>query len=136
MTSRKINYQYNIDYSAIHSCDYRLLENDLVSYSAYLNMDEKAIHSVTLMNKDKGTRQAIIYADGVSTPSCLTTIQFLLEDKCLHVIANFRSQHSELGRPNDRLMINYIVTCFLKGLIHETNDISITANVADYHNYG
>jgi len=65
----------------------------------------------------------------------MTSIQYLINERILHIICNFRSQHETLGRPNDEKMINFIATKFINNLKHEIDKVYITCNVADYHNY-
>lgn len=132
---RLINYTYNIDWEFIPGFKYFLHENNLVKYDAYLNMEYKAKHASKIVNNDKNSRRAIIYSDGIENPACLTSIQFLIVGKTLHVICNFRSQHEELGRPNDTKMINFIVTKFKENLNIPIKDIIIVCHIGDYHLY-
>jgi len=132
---RKFNHSYNIIWVAIDEFDYRSFENDLIKYDAYLNMESKMLHLASILNKNKDSRQAICYADGVENPACLTSIQFLIEDRIVHMICNFRSQHETLGRPSDEIMLKFLATKFINKLKLDIDNISITCNIADYHEY-
>lgn len=132
---RIINHRYHIEHCKIIEFDHKSFETNIIKYDAYLNMEHKVEYLASILNNDINSRRAICYADGVENPSCLTSIQFLIESKCLYVVCNFRSQHHELGRPNDELMINYLVTKFSNKLNHNISNVIITCNVADYHQY-
>jgi len=132
---RHINHTYNIEFKFTEEFNYTKNENSLVSYDAYLNMEYKVKHLTNILNIDINSRQAICFGDGVSTYSCLSSIQFLIVGGSLYTICNFRSQHSTLGRPSDELMIKFLVTSFMHKLNHYIEDIQIICNVADYHYY-
>lgn len=132
---RTINFQYTIKWETVDVFDYRLFENDLIQYDAYLNMESKVKHLSTIINKDKDSRRAICFADGVENPACMSSIQFLINDKMLYMIASFRSQHEKLGRPSDEIMLKFLATKFINELKHDVNEIYIICNVADYHGY-
>jgi thymidylate synthase len=132
---RKINFQYNIEWSSVTVFNYRSFENDLVKYDAYLNMENKMEHLASIINKDKNSRRAICFSDGVENPGCMSSIQFLMEDKTIHMICNFRSQHKSLGRPSDEIMVKFLATKFVNSLEQDFDDLIITCNVADYHEY-
>lgn len=140
---RKINFSYQIEYSPIHDFDYRSFENDLIKYDAYLNMESKIKVLASILNKDKFSRRAICFSDGVENPACLTSIQFLIESinsefisgNILYMICNFRSQHERLGRPSDELMLKFLATKFIENSKFSFDKIEITCNIADYHLY-
>lgn len=132
---RKINYQYEIEWKSVTVFDYRSFENDLIKYDAYLNMESKMEHLASIINKDKNSRRAICFADGVENPACMSSIQFLMNDKTVHMVVNFRSQHQLLGRPSDEIMIKFLATKFINSLEKDFDDLIITCNVADYHEY-
>lgn len=133
---RIINKTYNIHYEYVENFDF-YQKNEIVNYNAYLNLPYKIDYLANLLNKDTNTRQAICYGDGIESPSCLTSIQVLIDNNILYVIANFRSQHINLGVPQDSVMLNYLTTRLLSKLnkSFEKEDIEITCNVADYHDY-
>ena len=132
---RKINHSYNIIWTAVEEFDYRSFENELIKYDAYLNMESKVVNLSNMLNFNKDSRQAICYADGVENPACMTSIQFLIEDKTVHMICNFRSQHEKLGRPSDEIMLKFLATKFINKSKIDIENIKITCNVADYHEY-
>ena len=134
---RKINHSYKINWISVDEFDYRLHENELIKYDAYLNMESKVINLSNVINSNTESRQAICYADGVENPACLTSIQFLIKDKSVNMICSFRSQHETLGRPSDEKMLNFLATKFIDNIDKniDIDSINIICNVADYHNY-
>ena len=71
---RKINFTYKINFDQINNFNYKNHENDLIKYDAYLNMESKVKYLASILNKDKHSRRAICFSDGVENPSCFSSM--------------------------------------------------------------
>jgi thymidylate synthase len=66
--------------------------------------------------RDSNTRRAIVYfgSNYNSTPTCLTSIQFLIRDRKLHVVVNFRSWELSTFAAYDLCLISGFVSRMVK----------------------
>lgn len=131
-TSRLFNYQYSIDFYEVQEFDWNYV-NGPVRYEGYEFLEINLPLIIEALNKDSNTRQAILTLNSINYMSCLISIQWLIDDKTLYCITNFRSQHKELGRPQDTQLILWLTTQLKSKLTSYIENIQIEVNVGDYH---
>lgn len=87
---------------------------------------------VAELKRDLSSRRAIIYFGYAETvPSCLTSIQFLIRNDKLDVIANFRSWELSTFAAYDLCMLTTLATVVSNSVTIELNDLSV--NVGSAH---
>lgn len=145
---REINYTYSFkpdyktDYSEIYQKQNSQIVGPYAEFNEYNTLRDDLIQLAKkrfLTNGDPMSRRVIVFnTTNRHSPNCLSSLQLLSneDDKITNeyiLIANFRSQHSELGRPHDAKYLSDVAQ-----MLFEQTEIyveSVICNVADYHYY-
>lgn len=127
----KLNFHYTIYYKPLYHFDF-VKYNEIVDETEYAERTDPYIPKVIQHLKDRpNSRQEVITTHNNSNDACLISLQFLVVNNRLVVIANFRSQCRINGRPYDSMMLRYIATLISRAL--SLNSFIIYCNVAQYH---
>lgn len=132
---KQFNYSYYIDYEYVDTFEWTQ-RNEIVGFQSYENKIMPSIEDVVKkLNKDKSSRQAIIVVNDKNHNSCLISLQYQIQSKSLYVSANYRSQHIQLGKPHDIILINYVSGDIISKIKYNITDVYTKVNVGNYHGF-
>lgn len=127
----KINYHYSIPYKEVNVFEFKKY-NDVVDLTSYYFLIIPRLLSLSeQLLKNPNSRQEVIVVHSLLNKTCLISLQFLIIDKELVMIANYRSQCEKNGRPIDTQMLRYVATQVMRRL--ELERFKIYVNVGHYH---
>jgi hypothetical protein len=137
---RFIDHQYNVKFvigeSEVNEFKF-VKENSIVSYENYQDLPKAIPLMSSYILEDASTRKACLTLNSLTNNSCFISCQFLIHKSTLNVLVNFRSQHANMGRPTDEMLIKYLTTLLLDRIKNkiEIKKVSIYVRVGDYHIY-
>jgi len=127
----KLNFHYSISFKETNSFEFDK-KNDIVNEACYFHRVMPKLPKIIYnLSYNPNSRQEVIVTNDMSNNACLISLQFIVNKKTLIVLANFRSQDKNLGKPHDITMLRYFATYVMKGL--KLNRFKILVNVGAYH---
>jgi len=127
----KINYHYVMPFKFVNHYDF-IKYNDIVDETCYrLRVLPLLPTMIDILQKNPGSRNALIMTNDNLNHACLLSVQFLVVNKRVITIANFRSECAINGRPHDTEMLQYFSSIMMKGL--RLKRYKIYVNVNHYH---